>query len=125
MQDNPTVAEIMEEVRQGLADTAISDATQVQAHQLASIQDTLRQAHAHASVLGRCGGSLRGRVCRMAAPLARPIIEQIDLFHAAIVRCLETTASQSAETSETKKRLAALEHRLAQIESQEQPQGPA
>ena len=125
MQDNPTVEDIMAEIRQGLSDTDLSPATQRHLASLGGLQDSLRQAYTTASLLGRCGGSLRGRLCKLLAPLARPVIEQIDLFHAAIVRSLETIASQSSGNADTKERLAALEQRLAHIESQAHPKGKA
>ena len=119
MNENPTAAEIMEEVRQGLSDTSLSDATKAQREQQAGLQSNLRQAHAHASVMGRCGGSLRGTCCKLLAPIARPIIEQLDILHTAVIRSLEQL---SGTQSDTRTRLADLEKRIATLESKEHSQ---
>ncbi len=118
MKENPTAADIMEEVRQGLADTSLSDATQANLAQNTSLQSHLRQAHEHAPVLGRSGGSLRGKCCRLLAPLAKPVIEQLDLFHHTVLRVIELVAGTQAEA---KSKLQNLEERLQKLESKEQP----
>ena len=118
MPENPTAADIMAEVRQGLADTTLSDATRAQAERLGGQQTSLRQAHEYAPVLGRCGGSFSGRVCRWLRPLAKPVIEQIDLFHQTVIRMLQQLVADSATNAETRTRLQDLEQRLQQIEEQ-------
>lgn len=108
----------MLEVRQGLADTSLSDAARAQAAQWADDQALCQQLHAHASVLGRCGGSLRGRLCRWLAPLVKPVIEQIDLFHAALVRLLEARGAEAEVQEKTRTKVAELEQRLHALEEQ-------
>lgn len=78
----------MQEVRQGLSDLDMPASRQI----TLAISDSsfgLRKAHTYASVMGRCGGSLRGKLCKLSAPLARPVIEQLDLFHSSILQTLE------------------------------------
>lgn len=118
MQERPSVTAIMDEIRQGLADTSLSDHTQAQAEKLASQQAILRQANEHASVLGRCNGSLSGRACKWLKPLGKPVIEQVDLFHKSVIRLLEQLVADSTTNAETRIRLQELETRLQQIEEQ-------
>ncbi len=116
MNEHPTAADIMAEVRQGLSDTALSETTRENLENNTSLQVNLRQTHEHASVLGRCKGSLRGKCCSAFAPLAKPIIEQLDRFHNATVRVLEQIAGTQKHTQS---RLHALELRLQELESKE------
>jgi len=118
MKEKTSVADIMDEIRQGLSDTSLSEATRAESEQLASLQGSLRQAHAHAPVLGRCGGSLRGRLCKCLSPLVKPIIDQIDLFHGTLIRLLEKLVADAPANAENRARLQDLEKRMQQIEEQ-------
>ena len=120
MQASPIAAEIMQEIRQGLSDTTLSDATLAKLSQSAGLQSDLRKAHEHAPVLGRCGGSIRGKCCNLFAPLLKPVIEQLDLYHNAIIRTLEHIAGTQ---SDTHARLENLELRLQELEAREPPAG--
>ncbi len=112
----PAVEAIMEEIRRGLADTTLSNATAAAAA-VGSLTGDLRQASSTAGVLGRCGGSLRGRICRLLAPLALPVVEQLDLFHAAVVAALSRLAGQTAEQDAATARMEDLERRLSALEA--------
>lgn len=112
----PSVADIMHEVRQGLSDNELSEETRTKAEQAAGIQASLRQAHEHAPILGRCGGSMSGRLCKCLSPLAKPVIEQINLFHRATLRILEQLAATSASQATDHAKIEALEQRLRELE---------
>lgn len=109
----------MEEVRQGLSDTTLSDSARANLAQHAGLQANLRQAHEHASVMGRCGGSLSGKCCKLFAPLAKPVIEQLNRFHNATIRVLEQMAGTQ---SEMQTKMQELEDRLRELESKESPE---
>ncbi len=110
-----SVETIMEEIRSGLADTRISDDTAAAAA-AGSLSSDVRQAATASGVLGRCGGSLRGRLCLLLAPVARPVVEQLDLFHAAVVRSLSRLEAASTESSGMVSRMEAIERRLTALE---------
>ena len=116
MLENPSATEIMEEVRQGLSDTTLSDATTGKIARSSDLPNAMRQAHAHAPVLGRCDGSLRGKCCKMLAPMMKPITEQLNLFHNAVLKALEHFTGTQPETDA---RIRDLEARLQKLESQE------
>jgi hypothetical protein len=113
----PAVDAIMNEIRRGLEDTSLSDATAAAIAANCSLQADIRKAAATAGVLGRCGGSLRGRVCRLLAPLALPVIEQLDLFHAAAVSVLSSFAGLSNDHAATAIRVGEIERRLQTLEA--------
>lgn len=76
----PTPETIIAEIRQGLQDNTLSDATQSNSQSVMQTQQALRKLAASTDVLGRCQGSLRGRLCLKAAHLTLPIVEQINAF---------------------------------------------
>ncbi len=118
MQEHPTAADIMEEVRQGLNGISLSDASRAHLEQHAGVQNHLRQTHEYSAVLGRCGGSLRGKGCKLLAPIIKPVIEQLDLFHHAVIRTLEQVAGIQ---SDTRAKMENIEARLQALESKEPP----
>lgn len=119
MQTNvPSVETIMNEIRSGLDDTTLSDATMAAAESGRSIQADLRKASGTASPLGRCGGSLRGRLCRLLAVPAKPVVEQLDLFHAAVCGALGKLVEHSAGQARIGKKVEELEKRLQALEAQ-------
>lgn len=119
MQTNvPSVETIMNEIRSGLDDTTLSDATLAAAESGRSIQSELCKAAGAASLLGRCGGSLRGRLCRLLAVPAKPVVEQLDLFHAAVCAALGKLAEHSAGQTRIGQRVDEIERRLQALEAQ-------
>lgn len=121
MQSNiSTVETIMREIRSGLEDTTLSETTARAAAADSSLQGELRKAAASTSLLGRCGGSLRGRVCRLLAKPARPVVEQIDLFHSAVCAALGKLAECRGAQQETEQKVVELEKRLQALEAHNQ-----
>jgi len=120
MQNNTpeSVAALVNEIRSGLDDTTLSDATKAAADTATgSIQHDLQKLAQTASLLGRCGGSLRGRLCLLLSGIARPVVEQVDLFHAAVSSTLVKLAEQSREAAGTARKVDALERRIKALES--------
>ena len=120
MQNNTpeSVAALVNEIRSGLDDTTLSDATKAAADTATgSIQHDLQKLAQTASLLGRCGGSLRGRLCLLLSRIARPVVEQVDLFHAAVSSTLVKLAEQSREATGTARKVDALERRIKALES--------
>ena len=119
MPSNVTNVEaIMHEIRSGLEDTVLSEATASAAAD-SSLQSDLRQVAESATVLGRCGGSLRGRLCRLLAKPARPVVEQLDLFHSAVCATLGKLTEGHKTQQVTDRKIAELEHRLQALETQQ------
>ena len=114
----PSVDAIMEEIRQGLEDTFISEATSLAVASGSSLQTELRKAAATNSLLGRCGGSMRGRLCQLLARPAKPVVEQINLFHAAVCGALGKLAESYRAQVVTEQKVAELEKRLHALEAQ-------
>ncbi len=112
------VDQIMREIRSGLANTSLSETALAAIVGNASAQAELRKAADTASVLGRCGGSLRGKLCTRIAPLVRPVIEQLDLFHAAVMNTLNRLAGEAAISAETTRKVSELETRLTRLEAE-------
>ncbi len=113
----PSVETIMEEIRSGLAGVMLSEETEAAAV-AGSLGSDVCQAASAAGVLGRCGGSLRGRFCRLLAPFAHPVIEQLDLFHAAVVRALTRLEGESTDSNGMISRVDAIERRLMTLEKE-------
>ncbi len=116
--ETPTIEILMQEVRSGLDDVTLSEATTAAAQAGASLQADLRQATESSSVFGRCGGSLRGRLCLRLAPLVLPVTEQFNRFHAAIVNGLTRLAGEHTASA---RRIADLEQRLSNLEKRFSP----
>jgi len=120
MQTNePSVETIMNEIRSGLDDTTLSDTTIAAAESGRTLQSELRKAAGAAALLGRCGGSLRGRLCRLLAAPARPVVEQLDLFHAAVCGALGKLTEHSAGQTRIGQKVEELEKRLQALEAQQ------
>lgn len=119
------VETIMHEIRSGLEDTTLSAATAGIAAASLSLQSDLRKSAETAGVLGRCGGSIRGRLCLLLAPLARPVIEQLDLFHAATVSTLSKLAGLADDHVAAIQKTVDLERRVQALEAKEQMRSSA
>jgi len=116
--ETPAIETLMQEVRSGLDDTTLSEATATTAQAGVSLQADLRQASESASVLGRCGGSLRGRLCLRLAPLVLPVIEQLNRFHSAL---LNGQTKLAGEHTATARHIADLEQRVSALEQRMPP----
>lgn len=117
MQSNvSTVETIMNEIRSGIEDTTLSEATMAAAASSGNLQAELRKAAETTHLLGRCGGSMRGRLCRLFAGPAKPVVEQLDLFHAAVCGALGKLAESCSAQVKTERKVAELEKRLQALE---------
>jgi len=67
---------------------------------LQKLKSSLRKAAESAEVLGRCNGSLRGSICKKLAWLAKPVVEQIDMHNAAVIKALNLLNETQAEIFE-------------------------
>jgi hypothetical protein len=79
---------IMQEVREGLADMDLATERRAALEKASRSSFGMQKAHAHASVMGRCEGSLRGKLCKFVSPLALPVIEQLDIFHSSMLQIM-------------------------------------
>jgi len=113
----PSVETIMNEIRSGLENSLLSETAVAAAAAGSSLQSDLRNIAESASVLGRCGGSRRGRLCRLLASPARPVVEQLDRFHDAVCSALGNLAGRCGEQTETARKVADLERRLQVLEA--------
>jgi len=100
-ESQPDIETIMQEIRDGLSQSSLSPETRSAAAELASIRTSLEKMSVTAPLLGRCEGSVRGRLCKAASPLALPVTEQIDLFHEATLQTLRLLAG-AIENVETR-----------------------
>lgn len=105
----PDVDAIMEEVRRGLQDNEVSRPDDADEADRRELRASLRRATETASVLGRCGGSMRGKLCKLLAPLALPVLEQLNLHHAAVVTALKHIRRSGDGADSIEERLAKLE----------------
>jgi len=110
----------MEEVRQGMQDTDMPRPDDSDEADRRELRASLRKATETASVLGRCSGSMRGKLCKLLAPLALPVVEQLNLHHAAVVTALKHIRRPGTDAEDIEERLSRLE---AEIEALKQEKG--
>ncbi len=117
----PDVEAIIQELREGMADIEASHPSDPDAAVRRELRASLRKATETADVLGRCGGSLRGKLCKLLAFIVLPVVEQLNMHHAAVVTALTRfrdarpqDAPVSDETLEA--RIQKLEDALATLE---------
>ncbi len=84
----PDVNAIVQELRQGMSDTEILCSDNNKATARRQNQAAVRKTVETADVLGRCGGSVRGKLCLWLAKLAWPVVEQLNMHHQAVVDAL-------------------------------------
>lgn len=106
----PDVNAIMAEVRQGMQDTDMPRPDDSEEADRRELRASRRRATDTANVLGRCGGSLRGKLCKLLAPLALPVVEQLNLHHAAVVTALKHIRRPGSDD--------AIEERLRKLEAE-------
>lgn len=117
MQDaTPSVEDIMREIRKGLESQELTAESQASLDAYPSPYHDLKRATHAAPVMGRCGGSLRGKLCRWMAPLLHPVIEQLDLFHDAILAALKKTAAYFLVLDTLRQQVEALEAKVEKLE---------
>ncbi len=113
----PNVESIIHELRQGM-----DDITPVKYSGVGAI----RKANETSDVLGRCGGSLRGKLCLLLSRfIFLPVVEQLNAHHASIVSALRQLQSelQSVDPEESvsaEERIAKLESELAVLKADRQ-----
>jgi hypothetical protein len=115
----PNVESIIEELRQGMDDITPVTSSTSGASELRQLQGDLRKANESSDVLGRCGGSLRGRLCLQMARFVLPIVEQLNAHHAAVVAALTKLSEQQSPSSHSESTSdGSVESRLAQLEAE-------
>jgi len=90
----PNVNAIIQELREGMGDTEPLQTAGVSGGARRELKASLRKANETVDVLGRCGGSLRGKLCLQLARLALPVVEQLNAYHAATVAALTQLRDQ-------------------------------
>ena len=108
--DKPNVEEIIAELQRGMDNTALPLDSHPDSGPRKKMQSCLRKASETADVMGRTGGSLRGKLCRMLSWFAWPVIEQINLHNKAVLDTLNRLYAYQKE--ELEPRIAALEEQL-------------
>jgi hypothetical protein len=129
MQENnpqPDVEAIIQELREGMADIESSHPSDPEAAVRRELRASLRKATETADVLGRCGGSLRGKLCKLLAFIVFPVVEQLNMHHVAVVAALprfRDTRSQDAPGSNEalEARIQKLEDAIASIHERNSP----
>jgi hypothetical protein len=122
----PNVDAIIQDLRSGMDDVTPLSASVSGASERRKLLGGVRKANASIDVLGRCGGSLRGRLCLQVARLALPVVEQLNAHHAAVVAvltqlCDKEPQAPSAETvadDSVESRLAKLETEVASLKAE-------
>ena len=122
----PNVESIIQELRQGMDDITPVTSSASAASERRQLQGDLRKANESSDVLGRCGGSVRGRLCLQLARFVLPIVEQLNAHHAAVVAALTTLSdrqspsshSEAASDNSVESRLAKLEAEIASLKAE-------
>jgi len=117
----PDVEAIIAELRQGLDDSAVHAPQTLRDAAHRQLRSSLRKASETADVLGRCGGSMRGKLCKLLAVLAWPVVEQLNLHHSAVVGALShirETNRDNAPAEQPPEPWLAIEKRLQALEAE-------
>lgn len=114
----PDVDAIVQNLRTGMDDTETLPSNDPQSTLRCELRGALRQANATADTLGRCGGSLRGKLCNQLARIALPVVEQLNRHHAAVVTALTRLADTHDTTAKLEIRLAELEAELQTLKQE-------
>ncbi len=105
----PDVEAIVQELREGMQDSSVSHLENSEQADQRGLRMSLRRATETADILGRCGGSLRGKLCKLLARLALPVVEQLNLHHDAVVGALQHIPERGDSSGTAEERLAKLE----------------
>ncbi len=108
--DKPDVEKIISELREGLNDPTPPLDAHPETGPRKKLKSSLRKASETADVLGRSGGSLRGKVCKILAYFGWPVVEQLNLHHKAVVNALNQLHTYQKE--ELEKRIEVLEQEI-------------
>jgi hypothetical protein len=111
----PDVEKIVDSIRQGLEDNSHFDESQHKMDALQKLKSSLRKAAASAEVLGRCDGSMRGKICKKLAWFAKPVVEQMDMHNAAVIKTLNMLNETQSEIYE--ERIKRLEAEIESLKS--------
>ena len=106
----PDVEQIVAELREGMRDAAPPAEFHPETGPRKKLKSSLRKASETADVLGRSGGSLRGKVCKLLAWFGLPVVEQLNLHHKAVVDALNQL--HAYQKDELERRIADLENSL-------------
>ena len=111
----PDVEQIISTLRQGMDDTTPLQDSHPEMRAELKLKSGLRRAAETADILGRCGGSLRGRICRQLARIALPVVEQINLHHNAVVDSLN--GMHESQKNDLEARISKLEQEIETLKA--------
>jgi len=111
----PNVEQIISSLRQGMDDTTPFDETLHTTNAQQKLKFHLRKAAESANTLGRCDGSLRGRLCKKLAYIALPVIEQLDIYHNAVINALKLI--NTSQTNILEDRICKLEEEIEALKT--------
>jgi hypothetical protein len=116
----PDVEAIVRKLRQGMDDTKPLAPLGPATAGRRELSSSLRKAAETSDVLGRCGGSIRGKLCKMLAFLVFPVIEQLNMHHGAVVSALNHVRDSRADAEEGSQteRVQRLEARIDRLEAE-------
>jgi hypothetical protein len=114
----PDVVAIVQELRRGMADAEPLQPTDPRTIASRGLNTSLRKATETGDVLGRCGGSLRGKLCSRLAFWALPVIEQLNIHHGAVIAALNHIRDAETERAAEEKlrKVEPLEARIRKLE---------
>jgi len=98
--EKPDVESIIAELRRGMDNTDLPPDSPPDTGPRKKLKSSLRKAAETADVMGRTGGSLRGKLCRLLSWFAVPLIEQINLHNKAVLDALNQIHNYQKEDLE-------------------------
>lgn len=111
----PDVEKIVETLRQGMDNTTPLQDSHPEMGSQQKLNSSLRKATETADVLGRCGGSLRGKLCKQLARIALPVVEQINMHHSAVIDALANT--HKIQKDDLEARISKLEEEVNELKT--------
>jgi len=111
----PDIEEIIGDLRQGMDDTTLLQDSHPEMGNQQKLNSSLRKASETADILGRCGGSLRGKLCKLLARIALPVVEQINMHHSAVVDSLN--AAHNIQKEDLENRISKLETETKELKA--------
>ncbi len=109
----PDIEKIIGNLRQGMDDVTPLQNSHPEMGNQQKLNSSLRKATETADILGRCGGSLRGKLCKLLARIALPVVEQINMHHSAVIDALASTHKIQKEDLEA--RITKLEEEIKDL----------
>jgi len=111
----PDVKKIISMLRQGMEDITPLHNSHPEMGNQHKLNASLRNATETSEVLGRCGGSMRGKLCKLLARIGLPVVEQINMHNTAIIKSLNLINNAQQETLET--RIVKLESEIENLKT--------